>query len=121
MAQLRPDVLATRPGPAGFQFDLRVPADLPCFPEHFPGLPLLPGVVQLSWALELARPHFALPPRFQQVAGLKFMRVVAPGSTVCLELSFDSGRGELSFCYRDQAGRECSSGRFGFGPDDVRA
>ncbi|MGQ0586891.1 MAG: ApeI family dehydratase [Gammaproteobacteria bacterium] len=117
---MRPDVLATRPGPAGLRLDLRVPADLACFPEHFPAAPVLPGVVQLSWALDLARPHFALPPRFQQVAGLKFMRVVTPGSTLSLDLGFDGGRGELSFCYRDAAGRECSSGRFGFGAEPAR-
>ena len=117
MAELRPDVLATRPGPAGFHVDLRVPADLACFPDHFPGAPMLPGVVQLNWAFELARPHFALPPRFRQLDRLKFTRVVGPGSTISLDLSFDAARGELSFCYRDSAGRECSSGRFGFAAD----
>ena len=57
MVELRPDILATRPSPDGIRVDLRVPADLACFPDHFPGFPLLPGVVQLDWALALARPQ----------------------------------------------------------------
>ena len=115
--ELRPDILATRPSPAGIRVDLRVPADLACFPDHFPGFPLLPGVVQLDWVLALARPQFPLPPRFSHLADLKFMRPVAPGEQVELDLSFDGARGEVTFCFRSRDGRECSSGRIGFTAD----
>jgi 3-hydroxymyristoyl/3-hydroxydecanoyl-(acyl carrier protein) dehydratase len=119
MAELRPDVLATRSSPAGFQIDLRVPPDLACFPGHFKQAPLLPGVVQLSWVLALAHACFSLPSRVTQVAALKFMRAVMPGATLSLDLSFNGARRELSFCFRDSGGRECSSGRIGFIPDDA--
>lgn len=120
MAELWPEVLATRPGPEGFSFDLRVPPDLACFPGHFPGTPLLPGVVQLSWVLALAQPRFTLPARFAHVGALKFTRVVMPGAKLSLDLGFDGERGELSFRFSDSAGRECSSGCVGFTPDGVR-
>ncbi len=119
MAELHPDILATRPNADGVRFDLRVPADLACFPDHFPGLPLLPGVVQLDWALALARPRFPLPPRFTHVVDLKFVRPVGPGAQIELDLSFDGARGEVRFCFRDRDGRECSSGRIGFAPDSA--
>jgi 3-hydroxymyristoyl/3-hydroxydecanoyl-(acyl carrier protein) dehydratase len=119
VVELRPDILATRPSPTGVRFDLRVPADLSCFRDHFPGFPLLPGVVQLDWALALARPQFSLPPRFTHIADLKFMHPVPPGEPVELDLSFDDARSEVRFCFRDRAGRECSSGRIGFKPDSA--
>jgi len=120
VGELRPDVLATRPNPAGVHFDLRVPAGLSCFPEHFPAFPLLPGVVQLQWVLMLARPQFPLPPTFTHVADLKFMRLVSPGEQLALDLSYDGARGEVSFSFSDQAGRTCSSGRIGFAADGAR-
>jgi 3-hydroxymyristoyl/3-hydroxydecanoyl-(acyl carrier protein) dehydratase len=119
MAGLWPEVLATRPGPDGFNFDLRVPPDLECFSGHFPGTPLLPGVVQLSWVLALAQPRFRLPANFAHVGALKFTRVVMPGANLLLDLGFDGARGELSFRFRDSAGLECSSGRIGFTPHDA--
>ena len=101
----------------GYALDLRVPPELECFAGHFPGMPLLPGVVQVEWAVALAQPRFALPPRFSHIAALKFMRVIQPGETLVLELGFDASRGELGFTYRDSQGRECSSGRIGFSAD----
>ena len=87
-----------------------VPATIGYFDGHFPDCPLLPGVVQVGWAVELARSHLALSRSFRALAGVKFMRVIQPGAQVHLMLSLgDDGR-ELSFAYESD-GQACSGGR----------
>lgn len=92
------------------QLALSIPADLMYFDGHFPGTAILPGVVQLDWAIAHGRRLFALPPRFAGVANLKFQNVILPGSTVELQLEHDSAKGALHFRYLSGA-LQHSSGR----------
>ena len=82
----------------------------PCFEGHFPGVPVLPGVVQVGWAIEFARQHIAFSARFRSLAGVKFMRVIQPNDVVSLSLTVGSDQRELAFEYRLD-GEPCSSGR----------
>ncbi len=97
------------------QLSLQVPPDLLYFNGHFPGAPILPGVVQTDWALALGRRHFALPPRFLGVNALKFQRVITPGMTVMLDLQYDADKATLAFRLHS-AGGQHASGRFLLGP-----
>lgn len=90
---------------------LQVPRDLLYFDGHFPGAPILPGVVQTDWALTLGRRYFALPPRFLGLQALKFQRVIVPGASVTLELQHDTERQALSFQLHSD-GQQHASGRF---------
>ncbi|MBB5508967.1 AMP-binding protein [Paraburkholderia atlantica] len=88
---------------------LRVPPSLQHFAGHFPGLPILPGVVQVDWAARLAAGHW---PRVRAVASvdrLKFMAPVSPGAVLELTLAYDAARRRVQFAYRLD-GRECASG-----------
>nr|WP_256834327.1 acyl-CoA synthetase family protein [Pseudomonas oleovorans] len=90
---------------------LQVPLDLAHFTGHFPQTPVLPGVVQVDWAQQLAHqliPH--LPSRFAGMEVLKFQQLVRPGDTLQLTLRFDSERGKLYFAYHNGEAA-CSSGR----------
>ncbi|MCP8635644.1 AMP-binding protein [Pseudomonas mosselii] len=89
---------------------LAVPLDLACFPGHFPQTPVLPGVVQVDWALALATSHLHLAQRFAGMEVLKFQQLVRPGDELLLTLRFDADRGKLYFAYAC-AGQPCSSGR----------
>lgn len=99
----------------GLRLHFALPLQLEYFDGHFPEVPLLPGVVQIGWAVELARLHLvdhaggALD-RFRSLAAVKFMRVMQPGATVALHLRVDRETRELAFEYlaNDQT---CSSGR----------
>jgi 3-hydroxymyristoyl/3-hydroxydecanoyl-(acyl carrier protein) dehydratase len=93
----------------GVQFELTVPADLYYFRGHFPECPLLPGVVQVTWAIEFARQHLPCTGDFRSLSAVKFTRVIQPGSTVTLALEFDSATQRLDFEYRGSAG-SCSVG-----------
>jgi 3-hydroxymyristoyl/3-hydroxydecanoyl-(acyl carrier protein) dehydratase len=93
----------------GVQLELTVPPDLHYFKGHFPAYAMLPGVVQVTWAIELARQHLAFSGDFRGLSGLKFMRVIQPGSKVTLALDFDSDAQKLNFEYRSLDG-SCSIG-----------
>ncbi|WP_429473297.1 AMP-binding protein [Paraburkholderia sp. WSM4175] len=102
------EVLAeTRDGDT-LHYVLRVPPSLVHFAGHFPGLPILPGVVQVDWAARLAAGHW---PRAREVASvdrLKFMAPVSPGAVLELTLAYELERRRVQFAYRLD-GRECAS------------
>ena len=81
-----------------------IEAALPFFAGHFPGQPLLPGVVQINWATTLAAQLY--PPQFakQQFSGLsriKFKKPVLPGAILRYRLRPEPGRIALSIVSRD--------------------
>lgn len=79
-------------------------ADLIVFDGHFPGVPILPGVAQLDWAIRMAREVFALPPHVLRVEALKFQNVVRPGTALDLTLGWDTPKQQLTFCWQSDAG-----------------
>ena len=107
----QPERLAQRWQDEHWQIDLRVPLDLAHFSGHFPRTPVLPGVVQIEWAIELARELIDdLPPRFGGMEVLKFQQLARPGDLLLLSLRFDRARGKLYFTYHNGE-KPCSSGR----------
>lgn len=86
--------------------------DLECFRGHFPGVPVLPGVVQLHWAVQVAREQFGLKGNPQDVQRLKFMSVVVPPAAIQLELH-RTGPADVRFGY-SSPGRQYSEGRLRF-------
>ncbi|MDF3193701.1 acyl-CoA synthetase family protein [Pseudomonas sp. 1928-m] len=102
-----------------WQLELVVPLDLAHFTGHFPQTPVLPGVVQVDWAQQLARSLIKdLPPRFSGMEVLKFQQLVRPGDQLQLTLRFDSARGKLYFAFRNGEAA-CSSGRILLGAASV--
>lgn len=107
---MAPELLGQAMEGEALQLRLAVPPDLACFTGHFPTSPVLPGVVQVDWAIALAKAHLQLPPRFVGMEVLKFQQLVRPGDELLLTLRFDAGRSKLYFTYTC-AGQPCSSGR----------
>ena len=83
-----------------YDFELELPLDLACFADHFPDAPVLPGVVQIGWALELAAPRLGTPTTCRGMDALKFQRLLRPGDRIELTLRYDAVRGRLHFAYR---------------------
>jgi acyl-coenzyme A synthetase/AMP-(fatty) acid ligase/3-hydroxymyristoyl/3-hydroxydecanoyl-(acyl carrier protein) dehydratase len=99
-------------------FEISVPRDLLYFDGHFPGAPILAGVVQVDWVIAYGRRCFDLPPVFQGIHGLKFQRVIRPETPVTLELVHDPAKSTLSFKITSESG-PYASGRVLFGAADV--
>lgn len=113
-ARWHPEVLACTASAGQVAYRLLVPADLSHFAGHFPGLPLLPGVVQIDWAIHFARQHFDLPTQsFSALKNLKFTAPVQPGAVLELDLAWQPDRQRLDFAYR-LADRISASGQIVF-------
>jgi len=66
------------------------PPDLPCFAGHFPGQPLLPGVLQLHWAVRLAEhfwPRQLACTKFAGLSRVKFKAPIEPGAVLEVQLN----------------------------------
>lgn len=90
-----PTVIARHADAASLDLELDVGADCPWFAGHFPGQPILPGVVQIGWAA-----HFAgeltkrdTPPTV--LDRVKFKRPILPETRLTLRLR----RAGESVCY----------------------
>ena len=112
-----PEVLEQIETDGEWNLRLTVPPDLAYFSGHFPTAPVLPGVVQVDWAMNLGRQLMNLPPRFVGMEVLKFQQLVRPGDEIQLHLRFDRERGKLYFAYRNDTAA-CSSGRIVLGMAD---
>jgi 3-hydroxyacyl-[acyl-carrier-protein] dehydratase len=91
---------------------VQIAADHPAFAGHFPGRPLLPGVVLLAEVLEaaLADPELArvIGPA-PSLSTVKFLAPLGPGAA--LTIRFESTSGALRFEVFEEA-RVAASGAF---------
>jgi len=63
---------------------LAIAADHPAYAGHFPGTPVLPGVVLLDATLDALQKAGKGPPGFWEVSSAKFQSVVRPGEALTL-------------------------------------
>ena len=99
-----PTVLARVPGPEpvpgegpvrirDLTLTLALDPDLLVFQGHFPGDPILPGVVQVDWAIRFGTEAFGPLGRFRGLEQVKFLGLIRPGERVELQLGWASDRG----------------------------
>jgi len=74
----------------------------------FPGIPVLPGVVQLGMARHFAEFFLHRPVVLRTVKKIKFTHVITPGAQVRLTLE-KAGENELAYKYT-KGEHVCSSG-----------
>ena len=120
-----PTVVRTETTATGVTLTLKVPAALAYFPGHFPVHAILPGVVQIDWAIHFGRQHFPLLPRFCKMEALKFQAIIEPEQEITLALEHKPGAepqqpGKLLFTFDSSRGRH-SSGRIVFATAEAAA
>ena len=112
-APLRPELLAAQHEPGRSVVEWRVPADLAQLEGHFPGHPLVAGVVQVHWVMGVLEEQLGEPPSLESLEALKFHAVLVPGDHVRLSLEFEAGGARFRFELADaeRPARVFSSGR----------
>ena len=94
-----------------FEFDIT--ENLDWFQGHFLDFPVLPGVVQLRWAVELSQESFGFDSGPCEIMRLQFKSVIVPPLAVELTLT-QTGPADARFEYKGQ-GQEYSQGKLVFG------
>jgi 3-hydroxymyristoyl/3-hydroxydecanoyl-(acyl carrier protein) dehydratase len=80
---------------------LALPAEHDAFDGHFPERPILPGVVQLDWAVQLAALCFGYEFRPACQVRVKFMHVIGPAPAgLAVSLRYDAAGAKIAFEYR---------------------
>lgn len=64
---------------------LNIPADHPTFAGHFPGTPIVPGVVLLDAVLHAVAADTGLPVTAWLINSVKFLSPLKPGEAVVIE------------------------------------
>jgi 3-hydroxymyristoyl/3-hydroxydecanoyl-(acyl carrier protein) dehydratase len=105
-----PIVVDHRIHASGAVVKLVVPDDLHYLRGHFPGMPIVPGVVQIKWAIMLARLYLHAGQAFRGMEALKFQQVMRAGACATLELEYTEAAAKLRFSFGSELGRY-SSGR----------
>ncbi len=108
-----PTVLSETLGPERLEVELQIPKELAQVEGHFPGWPVVPGVVQLGWVLETAERLLGFKVRARGVEVLKFKEALLPGTRVSLEVLWteaDREKSRIRFRVTQQE-RELASGR----------
>lgn len=109
-----PTVLAERRSAVESELELLIAEDHPCFEGHFPGQPILPGVVQIAWAVHFAAAFHGLKGGVHTLEQIKFRRPILPGAHLTLRLTPSADRHKLKFEFRD-AEHSYSSGTLDYG------
>ncbi len=82
---------------AGGERVLAIAADHPAFTGHFPGRPIVPGVVLIDEAARVLETVFNLDDCRWTLPNAKFLAPAAPGETLMLRWQAPNASGSISF------------------------
>lgn len=110
-----PDITARRVGEGTLELEFTLDAACPWLDGHFPGHPILPGVVQVGWAAHFAAPLAGREDPPAQLERIKFKRPILPGARLRLCLAADAGRVRYEYLMLGEADPvSASSGVLGY-------
>ena len=92
-----PDVLKRTGTRSGVEYELRVARNLKWFDGHFPGNPILPGIIQIHWAIHFGGSMGFKPGGFKGIQRVKFKEIVRPDTILLLHLKSKPGKLVFSF------------------------
>ena len=99
-----------------------VPGTFSGYRGHFPGNPILPGIVQLSFIRRLAERRLGRPLRLAGVRRIKYLRMITPDMPVTLTLALGAGEAEDTWVadasFANNEGKRVSAAKLVFAPKE---
>lgn len=96
-------------------FELRIGADHPALPGHFPGRPIVPGVVLLERVLAGAERWLARPLHVASLQQSKFTRPLLPDEAAIVSLALQGDELKFEIVHEDA---RLAQGTFKLAPAD---
>ena len=110
MSERLPTITDSRKrGETGIALDLLIRPDLLWFQGHFPHAPILPGVVQIHWAVEFARTYLGLDLCSASEFQIKFKAIIRPDDALVLNLDHEMPKNRVALTYA-RGDEVCSTG-----------
>ncbi|MDH3695050.1 MAG: hypothetical protein OER96_10830, partial [Gammaproteobacteria bacterium] len=94
-----PQILSISCTETSAELNIWVQQGINWFDGHFPGHPVLAGVVQTHWACTVAQHLFDIRAQFQGIENLKFQRIIEPQTQLLLSLEFSNEKQRIMFRY----------------------
>ena len=101
MNTLFPEVLNKNIHEHKATLDISMPKDLLYFKGHFPENPILPGIVQVHWALHYAKGCFNISGVVTRCPSIKFTNIINPEMNLKLTLEFFPTDSYITFAYKN--------------------
>lgn len=96
-----------------FESMFLIGAGHPALPGHFPGMPVVPGVVLLDMVLQTLERALGGLPSSLRLPQAKFQEPLLPGQVARIELQIDDGKAVARYSIR-RADRLLASGSLGW-------
>jgi 3-hydroxyacyl-[acyl-carrier-protein] dehydratase len=92
---------------------LQVPVNHPCFPDHFPGSPIVPGALMLKWLIALVEQNYSC--QITHLKSVKFLVIVRPGNPLRISVNVNITTNQITLnCYVRET--LVIKGQMGFAP-----
>jgi 3-hydroxyacyl-[acyl-carrier-protein] dehydratase len=88
--------------PAAHVAILRIASSHPALPGHFPGRPIVPGVLLLDHVLQAAQNWLARPMKLRSLAQVKFVAPLLPEQEAQIELQLQAAQLRFTIRCSDQ-------------------
>lgn len=103
------------------ELDLIFSKEAEYFQGHFPEVAILPGVLQVHFAVLFSRKYFALSTNLLCIKKLRFAHIICPEENVKLRIKFFKERQKVFFQYSQELNNGIcnnSSGELYFGEEE---
>ena len=92
------------------KLSFNIPENLRWFDGHYPDQPIVPGVVEVDWAINYAKQYLDLSGEFKGLEVLKFHEMILPNDDIQLHLTYKNESRKLHFNFTSETSK-LSSGR----------
>lgn len=93
-----------------YTFAAHIPLDLCYFAGHFAEFPLVPGVIEIQWAREVAAQFAWGQSAITHLENLKYQHFIRPNDHIVLQLQWDKNKNKIIFTFKNE-NKTCASGR----------